>query len=136
MTDLVHKRSAGFFLAAWFLMAALFADGVNLDDLLPGTFVIHDSDDAVQSVLVSPRSPDRHASQPSPFQTRHLSQAAKSSSSRSVRIVFDEDSPSEAADPLGSGVVAITPVFDDQPVNPSEIAAAGPLHLLNCTLLI
>ncbi len=135
MTHFVHKRSAGFLLAAWLLMAALFADGVNLDDLVPGTFVIHDSDDTVQSVFFT-LSQARHSHQNHPFHAKQVARASKTSSGRSFRIVFDEDSPSEAADPLGSGFVAIAPVFDDQPVGVETKAEPGPLHLLFCTLLI
>ncbi len=135
MTCLVHRRSAGFLLAAWFLMAALFADGVNLDDLVPGTFVIHDSDDTVQSVFFTV-SQERHSSQNDSFHAKQVARASAKASGRSFRIVFDEDSPSEAADPLGSDFVAIAPVCDDQPVTVTGGTSTGLLHLLHCTLLI
>ena len=118
-------------------MAVLFADGINLDDLLPGRFVIHDQDDAVQASFVPVSA--SHSARPL-LHGANGNQLAETSSgtlpSKILRIVFDEDSPSEAAGPLGSVFVAFASVVDDQTVSTSQSKPSSLLHLLHCALLI
>ena len=118
-------------------MAVLFADGINLDDLLPGRFVIHDQDDAVQASFVpisaQPSSPPALGGSDG---RRLGSKPAETRPSKILRIVFDEDSPSEAAGPLGSVFVAFASVVDDQAVSTSQSTPSSLLHLLHCALLI
>ncbi len=137
MNRLALQRSPWWIIASWLIVVTLTADAINLDDLVPGVYVAHDEVEA--SSLISGLSvtrpgvaPARHL--PSKFsQTRSR---AHNGSGKAARIVFDEDSPSEAAKPIE---ISLHPIN----INPDEQAALvvrggpeNPLHHLHCILLI
>jgi hypothetical protein len=137
MNILIRQRSASFLLIGWCLVAALFADGINLDDLLPGRFVIHDQDDAVQASLVPLAAQSTSDAGPgSSGAPRVGSKPSETQSLKFLRFVFDEDSPSEPAGPLVSVIVPFTPVAENQAASLSTSTSSSLLHLLHCALLI
>lgn len=98
MNRFVKSQSVLSYLVAWFFVAALFCDGANLDDLLPGCIVLHDDDEVA--------SGDRAASSDdAAFAFQELHQSQRTCTARQsapfcparYRVILDQDSPSLAA---------------------------------------
>ena len=137
LNRLVHQQSTAWIIASWIVLAALTADAINLDDLIPGVYVAHDEVEAT--------SPDLSFSMTfaGSFQSAHRSSNiaqtnhdGSGKTGRDPRIVFDEDSPSEAVEPFETMLLAIFVDMSEQTAMPEATQTASPLHLLNCTLLI
>jgi hypothetical protein len=133
MTKLAKKASLLFQVCMWVFTAVTFADAANLDDLFADTVVIHDDQDAeTQPALVMDSAP--HAA------NNAASHASRHDSNKSpvapVRVVFDQDSPSLAADPAPlETLLAVTPT--EEPATPLTLRVfCESLHLRLCTLLL
>lgn len=91
-----------FLIFSWLFIATMFADGANLDDLIPGGVVLHDDEDAVSppasgsdatNFSSSGAAPNRH------FSVHLVPQNSRSASQPlSLRVMVDQDSPSLAPD--------------------------------------
>ncbi len=133
MIKLAKKASRVFQVGMWLFTAVTFADAANLDDLVADTVVIHDDQDAdTQPALVADSAPQA-ANNPA-------THAARRDSSQSpvapVRVVFDQDSPSLAADPAPlEGLLAVTPPEEPVPPHIARISCES-LYLRLCTLLL
>ncbi len=98
MNRLAKSGSTAFLIMSWFFVASLFADGANLDDLIPGRLVMHDDEDALSALpSVSeathiPGSPAHHAKMSLPRET------GRPPGSAPLRVMVDQDSPSLAPD--------------------------------------
>jgi len=100
MNRFATSRSLSFRIVAWLFLAALFCDGANLDDLLPGSVVLHDDADVMSCGVAGPGvgalsqaagSPVRGAS------TLTLPVQFPSQMRGLVRVIVDQDSPSLTA---------------------------------------
>ena len=136
MNRFTSNKSIVFFAISWLFIAALFADGANLDDLIPGTIVVHsDEDNDSQTdadLLVNVRStaPVRSHSLPQHPQKQETPQPTTP-----VRIIYDQDSDSLAANPvLASESSVLLP--PEVQVSVESIQPTHSLYLRNCTLLI
>ena len=136
MNNFTKNESRIFFAICWLFIAAMFADGANLDDLLPGFIVVHsDEDNATQteSELLTPsaaKTPVRSHSLPQPLQKKEDSQPTPP-----LRIIYDQDSDSLAAAPV-SLAESFVPLPPETLVEYESTTSAHSLYLLNCTLLI
>jgi len=136
MNKFTSNKSVVFIAVSWLFIAALFADGANLDDLLPGTIVVHsdeDNDSQTDAQLlthVSNDMPVRSHSLPQPSHSRETPQPTPP-----LRIVYDQDSDSLAASPvLASESSVILP--PEIHISIKSIEPTHSLYLRNCTLLI
>ena len=109
-------------------MGCLFLDGINLMDIIPGTFVVHDDDDEAQLVCNYPTVAG-HVQD-------GVTKLPPSSSVPFSKIAYDQDSPSEAADPIISCYVSILPITEDHQLLIVQAPSKSDLHLLHCSLLI
>ena len=135
MNKFAAHKSVLFFILTWVFIAALFADSANLDDLLPGSIVMHDDEDAV-----SPASAELLCINASSLAIVPLSFAHKPSRATPdpipVRFIVDQDSPSlPAVYPVDTSCSA--PITADPAVVVDhQIPLRGSLYLRYCTLLI
>lgn len=117
----------------WLFIAATFADAANLDDVLSDAVVIHEEQDAdvraAHAAVGTPQAQDNAATTPH----RHGSRPTPAAS---VRVVFDQDSPSLAADPTPlEALFAVAP--SEKPVTHHISRVPCELRYLRlCTLLI
>ena len=133
MNKFTANKSKIFFVVSWLFVAALFLDGANLGDLIPGTVVIH-SDDYNDSqtdseLLVSDfnHTPVRSHSLPQHPQKQETPQPTPP-----LRMVYDQDSDSLAAGPvLASESFIILP--PQTPACFESVKQTHTLYLLNCT---
>ncbi len=138
MNRFVSRRSSLFFLLAWLLITALTGDAFNLDDLIPGTFVIHDEDDclSVDQIVLNHGSlstaPVHHPGTIAPIKAANGG-ATKNSH---ATLAIDQDSPSLANDPLGPVPLESVLCVDEYVTSQESVTSSEPLHLLHCTLLI
>jgi hypothetical protein len=136
MNKFAQSGSKIFLGLIWLFLAALFADGANLDDLFPGIVVVHsDEDNATQteSELLTPlatRTPVHSHSLPQYPQKKEDSQPTPP-----LRIIYDQDSDSLAANPV-SLAESFIPLPPETPVEYESATSVQSLYLLNCTLLI
>jgi hypothetical protein len=136
MNKFAQNKSKIFLAFVWLFLAATFADGANLDDLLPGFIVVHsDEDNATQteSELLTPsatKTPVHSHSLPQPLQKKEDSQPTPP-----LRIIYDQDSDSLAAAPVPLAE-SFVPLLPETLVEYESAASAHSLYLLNCTLLI
>ena len=129
-----------FLIATGLIGVALFADGINLDDLFPGNYVVHDDDDnpfgagiASDGILPAVSGVQHQAH----GQHHGTSQKQDSRSSKiPLQIVFDQDSPSLASDPLAMQVKAPMFLSDAHQIEVHQFSSGEPLHLLLRVLLI
>lgn len=136
MNKFTRNRSKIFFAISWLFIAALFADGANLDDLIPGTIVVHsdeDNDSQTDSQLLA------HVANDVPVQSQSLPQHRQNQAAPQpttpVRIIYDQDSDSLAANPvLASEASVMLP--PETHVSVESIIPTHSLYLRNCTLLI
>ncbi len=139
MNRFIAQRSALFVVVTVVFVAALFADGANLDDLCPGAIILHDDDEVAVpanfglDAQPGPGAAHRHSAFPSPH-SRHGD--SKSSPAAPVRVVVDQDSPSLQAEwrlgmtsEPGDAAGCVPAAYHAPP-------APGALHLRFCTLLI
>ncbi len=137
MSRFVSHRSGWSLFASWLIVVALTADAINLDDLVPGVYVAHDE---VEASSPAPGfSITRPGVLPAHYKTsRYLQTHARSLGKSGVasRIVFDEDSPSEAAKPIEISLHPIALAGDEQSFFLEGGGTESPLHLLHCALLI
>ncbi|HTY09572.1 MAG TPA: hypothetical protein VMF88_00745 [Bacteroidota bacterium] len=136
MNRFISNKSLFFFAVSWLFIIALFADGANLDDLLPGTVVIHsdeDNDSQTDSDLlaqVSDNAPVHAQSLPQHQTKQEVPQPVPP-----LRIVYDQDSDSLAANPvLASEAFVLLP--PETQVSIESIIPTHSLYLRNCTFLI
>lgn len=137
MNRLVLQRSTWWPIASWLIVAFLTADAINLDDLVPGVYVAHDE------IEVSSPAPGFSITRPGVLAARQRSSkfsttrsGANDKSGTAARIVFDEDSPSEAAKAVESSLHPIAFNTDEQSAVLERGGSESPLHLLHCMLLI
>ena len=136
MNRFAERKSVVFLVLIWAFLAALFADGANLDDLLPGTVVVHsDEDNATQTeaellTALPSKAPVRSHSLPRLPQKKDENQPTPP-----LRIIYDQDSDSLAADPV-SLAETFVPLPPESPVAYESATRTNSLYLLNCTLLI
>ncbi len=136
MNKFTKNKSKIFFAVCWLFVAAMFADSANLDDLLPGTIVVHsDEDNDTQTdydllVNVHNDSPVRSQSLPQQPKKQETPQPTTT-----LRVIYDQDSDSLAAQPVlaSESVVMLPP---ETQVCFDSIKPTHSLYLLNCTLLI
>ncbi len=140
MNTIAHSRSPLFLVIGWILLLSSFADGANLDDLLPGAVVMHDDEECLASLpsqfslpFASPYSSHWQVDHPG---TRASKQTWPASSQKSFRIFTDQDSPSLAADHISSVDRVVTPASDVQQSVYSHTSTDESLFLQHCTLLI
>ena len=136
MNKFTSNKSTVCFVISWLFIAALFADGANLDDLLPGTIVVHsdeDNDSQTDAQLLA------HVSNDAPVRSHSLPQHSHSQETPQptppLRIVYDQDSDSLAASPVlaSEASVMLPPEIH---VSVESIQPTHSLYLRNCTLLI
>jgi hypothetical protein len=117
----------------WIFVAAYFFDAANLDDLVPGSVVLHP--DTNESSLVPSTvlfagfsgTPSRPAPLPAtPVQCNNT---------HAIRLIIDQDSPSLAAEQLVA-ISCSTILSEEQCLPVQSYRSASSLYLLNCTLLI
>jgi hypothetical protein len=110
-----------------------FADAANLDDLVADTVVIHDDQDAdTQPALVTESAPQA-ANNAAANAHRHDSRQTPVAP---VHVVFDQDSPSLAADPTPlEALLAVAPTEEPATPQTSRISCES-LYLRLCTLLL
>lgn len=135
MYRLFQRRKTLALVGAWFVVVALTADAMNLDDLCPGVYVVHDDADAVDAsagLSASMTGPCAHV--PGPSKVRQ--NASLPGKNPAVRIVFDEDSPSEAAQTFESSFFTENFKPDAQTIAPEDALPGTSLLLLHCTLII
>jgi hypothetical protein len=140
MNRFVARRSLLFFIATGLIAVGLFADGINLDDLLPGSYVVHDDDDnpfgaGYSASPVLPAAPAARHQIPCQHQGNPQSKDSHSSHVL-LQIVFDQDSPSLASDPLAIQVTDPMFLSDRQQIAAHQFSSGTPLHLLIRVLLI
>lgn len=136
MNKFTNNKSKIFFAVCWLFIVSLFADGANLDDLLPGTIVVHsDEDNDTQTdydllVSVSNDTPVHAQSLP---EYPHKQETPQPTTT--LRIIYDQDSDSLAANPVlaSESFVMLPP---ETPVCFESFKPPHSLYLLNCTLLI
>jgi len=136
MNRFTSNKSIVFFAISWLFIAALFADGANLDDLIPGTVVVHsDEDNDTQTdynllVNIANNTPVRSHSLP-----QHSQKKETPPPPTPVRIIYDQDSDSLAANPVlaSESSVMLPP---ETHVSIESIKPTHSLYLRNCTLLI
>ncbi len=136
MNKFTSNKSIIFFAICWLFIVALFADGANLDDLIPGTVVVHsDEDNDTQTdydllVNVPNNTPVHEHSLPQHPQKQETPQPTTT-----LRIIYDQDSDSLAANPVlaSESFVMLPP---QTPVYFESQKQTHSLYLLNCTLLI
>ena len=136
MNKFTSNKSIIFLAISWLFIAALFADGANLDDLIPGTVVVHsDEDNDTQTdydllVNVISNTPVRSHSLP-----QHSQKPETPPPTTPVRIIYDQDSDSLAANPVlaSESFVMLPP---EAQVSIDSIKPTHSLYLRNCTLLI
>jgi len=133
MIRLAKKASLVFRVGMWLLTAVTFADAANLDDLVADTVVLHDDQDADTQTALVTDSASQAASNAASNVPRHDSRQRPVAP---VRVVFDQDSPSLAADPAPlEALLAIVPT--EEPSTPqSPGISCESLHLRLCTLLL
>lgn len=136
MNKFTSNKSTVCIVISWLFIAALFADGANLDDLLPGTIVVHsdeDNDSQTDAQLLA------HVSNDAPVRSHSLPQHSHSQETPQptppLRIVYDQDSDSLAASPVlaSEASVMLPPEIH---VSVESIQPTHSLYLRNCTLLI
>lgn len=140
MNKLAKTRSPLFILIGWLLLVSSFADGANLDDLVPGTLVVHDTEDGegyVQPQLRLLGGSDAFSGISAHHSRPITSKESKPSSHQSaLRVILDQDSPSLAADYVGYAERFATVASDSQPVSTWCIFCNESLYLQYCSLLI
>lgn len=117
----------------WIFVAAYVFDATNLEDLIPGTFVMHpDSDESVRTPDASPSDTllTVPATLTSPYAT-----AAQSSKRPTLRIIIDQDSFSLGAEQLVATTCS-TVLSEEHRLPLRSYRSAPSLYLLNCTLVI
>jgi len=133
MIRLAQWASLLFRLVIWLFTAVTIADAANLDDLLADTVVLHDDQDTEsQPALVADNTPKtgNNAATNSP---RHESRQAPVAP---VCVVYDQDSPSLAADPAPlEALVAVAPTEEPAAPQTSRISCES-LHVRLCSLLL
>jgi hypothetical protein len=136
MNKFTQSKSKVYLALGWLFLAALFADGANLDDLLPGTIVVHsdeDNDSQTESQLLVPVSNN------APIQSHSLPQHSQKQETPQpttpLRIVYDQDSDSLAADPMPVAQSSIA-LHPGTQVEYESVTSPQILYLLHCTLLI
>jgi len=136
MNKFVQSKSKLFLAFIWLFLASMFADGANLDDLLPGFIVVHsDEDNATQteSELLTPsttKTPVHSHSLPQSPQKKEDSQPTTP-----LKIIYDQDSDSLAAAPV-SLAESFVPLSPQTLIEYESTISVHSLYLLNCTLLI
>ena len=136
MNKFTKNKSKIFFAVCWLFIAAMFSDGANLDDLIPGTIVVHsDEDNDTQTdydllVNVHDNSPVRSQSLP-----QHPKKQETPQPTTTLRVIYDQDSDSLAAAPV-SLAESFVPLLPETLVEYESTTSAHSLYLLNCTLLI
>ncbi len=136
MNKFVQSKSKLFLALIWLFLASMFADGANLDDLLPGFIVVHsDEDNATQteSELLTPstaKTPVHSHSLPQSPQKKEDSQPTTP-----LKIIYDQDSDSLAAAPVSLAEFFV-PLAPQTLVKYESTISVHSLYLLNCTLLI
>ena len=135
----MKQRSVLFIFVLWCTIVALVGDGINLDDLFAGQFVVHDYDDLAitQEYLLSVG----WTLVPSPALSlseglARIQPVAASECRSKLRVVYDEDAPQLDSDPFDVGL----PLFDcivqaDRSAN-VEPTTSQPLSLLLSQLLL
>jgi hypothetical protein len=136
MNKFTSNKSIIFLAISWLFIAALFADGANLDDLIPGTVVVHsDEDNDTQTdydLLVNvPNDTPVHA-QSLP---QHSPKQETPQPTTTLRIIYDQDSDSLAANPVLASESSVMLPPETQ-VAVESIIPTYSLYLRNCTLLI
>ncbi len=136
MNKFTSNKSIIFLAVSWLFIVALFADGANLDDLIPGTIVVHsDEDNDTQTdydLLVNvPNDIPVHAhSLPQHPQKQETPQPTTT-----LRIIYDQDSDSLAANPVLASESSVMLPPETQVAIESVIPTYS-LYLRNRTLLI
>lgn len=136
MNKFSTNKSKIFFALSWLFIAALFADGANIDDLLPGIVVVHsDEDNAAQTeaellTALPAKTPVRSHSLP-----QYPQKKADSQPTSPLRIIYDQDSDSLAANPV-SLAESFIPLPPETPVEYESASSVHSLYLVNCSLLI
>ena len=137
MNRLVQQRATWWVLASWLVVLSVTADSINLDDLVPGVYVAHDE---VEATSLAPGLSITHPgvlpAQRGASKVSHTRSSSRDRSGVATRIVFDEDSPSEAARPVEITLSPVTLSVDEQSATFQGSGSESPLHLLYCSLLI
>ncbi len=139
MNKFVQKRTKLFLIATWTFIAALFADGSNLDDLFPGTLVIHSDEDNLSGCVFELETPSQGTTpsqSPSIPQIPQLPKGSKQVPIPTIRVIFDQDSPSLTGESLESdGSFSLLFPDEQQVVYHCPIFAES-LYIKFCTFLI
>ena len=136
MNKFVQSKSKLFLALIWIFLASMFADGANLDDLLPGFIVVHsDEDNATQTeseLLTS-------STTKTPVHSHSLPQSPlkkeDSQPTTPLKIIYDQDSDSLAAAPVPLAE-SFVPLPPQTLIEYESTISVHSLYLLNCTLLI
>src|SRR6202142_636808 len=117
MNRFVKRRSRLFLIVGWAVAATLFADAANLDDIFSSNYVIHDDDEAW-----APPGPN-------PSQDNATPQSPDKAPASPVRLIFDQDSPSLAAESDASSLVSQSMFSGEKTVSYEMVFAVDALHI-------
>jgi hypothetical protein len=100
MNGFVARRSTLFLFLAWALVAAMFADGANLDDLIPGAEVFHSDEDATtpDSFVSSSLQSDVSSVVNQIIRSEPVNNPGALPAPETRWVILDQDSPSLATD--------------------------------------
>ena len=126
MLHLPRRQSLGWAFFSWFVLFALVADGTNLDDLMPGMYVVHEFGNGFQY------PPQSHRFTGFTCACRRLPE----SPNHPLRVVSDEDSPSEPTEALLCDFLTTMVDSTDGIRIQDNLPAPESLHLLHRLLLI
>ncbi|MGA9118339.1 MAG: hypothetical protein WB699_03145 [Bacteroidota bacterium] len=126
MLHLPRRKSLGWAFFSWLVLFALVADGANLDDLMPGMYVIHEFGDGFQY------PPQSHRSAGGTCACRRLPEGTN----HPLRVVSDEDSPSEPTEAFLCDFLTTMVESNEGICIQDNLQASDSLHLLHRTLLI
>jgi hypothetical protein len=125
-------------LITWIFIATLFADGANLDDLFSDAVVIHSDEDSISQYafgLVTPPPESALPIEHLPPQVPQKQDNPKKAPAAPGRIVFDQDSPSLAANTtISPDSISLFPQLTQQFYQSPSLGQS--LNVLLCTLLI
>jgi len=136
MNRFAQKNSKIFLAIIWLFLVTLFADGANLDDLLPGIVVVHsDEDNATQTESELLTASNASLPVHSHSLPRYPKEKKDPQPTAPIRIIYDQDSDSLAAAPVSLAELSV-PLLSETPIAYESAVSIQSLYLLNCTLLI
>ncbi len=134
ISRLRKTSSLAFTIALWVFAATMFADAANVDDLLSGRVVFHDdeSDASVPFMVASAGTSATGHADHGPFSLKKTGEGKQ----LTLRIVYDQDSPSLPADHIIARDLCFYLPFDAPLLHAGAILSHEAIHIRLCTLLL